>query len=56
MGVLGGKKSEGTVQVTCEVSKEVENKIKKIRKKKGRRTRWIVTNAIKEFLKGDIDV
>ena len=55
MTVLG-KKKEGTVQVTCEVSDEVDGKIKMIRKRRGRRTRWIVMTAIKEFLNGDIKI
>ena len=55
MAILNREK-EGTVQVTCIVSDDVEDVIKRVRKERGRRTGWIIMSAIKGFLKGDIEV
>jgi len=52
---LSGSK-EGKVQISCEVSEEIEKKLKEIREKKGRRVGWIIRRAIEKFLKGEIDV
>jgi predicted transcriptional regulator len=50
------KKKEDIVQITCMVSDDTEAKIMRVRKERGRQTRWIIMSAIREFLKGNIEV
>ena len=50
------KEKERNAQITCEIDEELDAKIQKIRKYKGKRIGWIVKEAIKRYLDGDIEI
>lgn len=50
------KKNEGTLQVTCLIDEELQKKIAKIRKYKGKRIGWLVRQAVQKYVDGDLEI
>lgn len=48
------KKKEEQLYVSCEVGDDVRDKIKEVRKMKGKRTGWLIKEAIKRYVNGDL--
>lgn len=50
------KGKEEQLFVSCEIGDDVRDKIKLVRKHRGKRTGWIIKEAIKRFLDGSIEI
>lgn len=55
MDILKSKKEE-QLYVSCEIGDDVREKIKDVRKHRGKRTGWILKEAIRRYLAGEIDI
>lgn len=53
---LERKKEEPTSYVSCEIGDDVRDKIKEVRKYRGKRTGWILKESIKRYLAGEIEI
>lgn len=54
--MLMNKEQEEKVQVSCEIDEELDRKIKLIKHKRGRQSRWLIRMAMEGFIRGDIEV
>ena len=54
--MIGLNKEERNAQITCEIDEDLAEKIKKIRKERGKRIGWIVKEAVKRYLDGEIKI
>lgn len=50
------KKEEEEMYVSCEIGDATRNKIKEVRKYRGKRTGWILKEAIRRYLAGEIEL
>ena len=50
------KKKEEELFVSCEIGDDVREKIKEVRKYRGKRTGWILKEAIRRYLAGEIEI
>ena len=48
------KKKEEMLFVSCEIGDDVRDKIKEVRKMKGKRTGWLIKEAIKRYVNGEL--
>ena len=48
------KKEEEEMYVSCEIGDATRNKIKEVRKMKGKRTGWLIKEAIKRYVDGEL--
>ena len=53
MGLMNKGKEE-QLYVSCEIGDDTREKIKEVRKMKGKRTGWLIKKAIEEFIDGSI--
>ena len=52
--MLLDKKKEEQVYVSCEIGDDVREKIKEVRKMKGKRTGWLIKECIKRYVDGEL--
>lgn len=50
------KRKEEQLYVSCEIGDDLRDKIKEVRKMKGKRTGWLIKKAIEEFIDGNIEI
>ena len=50
------RKKEVEMYVSCEIGDVVRDKIKEVRKYRGKRTGWILKESIKRYLAGEIEI
>ena len=55
MAILNKGKEE-ELFVSCEIDDDVREKIKEVRKMKGKRTGWIIREAIKRYVNGELEI
>ena len=53
---LLNKGKEEQLFVSCEIGDGVRDKIKEVRKYRGKRTGWILKEAIRRYLAGEIEL
>ena len=52
--IILDKRKEEHLYVSCEINDDVRDKIKLVRKKRGKRTGWLIKEAIRRYLAGEI--
>ena len=55
MGLMSRDKEED-LYVSCEIDDDVRDKIKEVRKMRGKRTGWLIKEAIRRYLAGEIEI